>query len=290
MNWRKNLKGSYKQMNEHCEKRPLIILTGPTAVGKTGLSIQLAKKINAEIISADSMQIYRYMDIGSAKIKPEEMGGIRHFLINELSPGEAFNVVVFQKKAKAAIQEIYNAGKLPLLVGGTGFYIQSILYDIDFEATKEDPGYRAGLLDQAQENDPHYLHELLKNCDPKAAEEIHFNNTKRLIRALEYNHLTGTCISAHNETERQKKSPYSYCYFVLNDERALLYEQIDRRVDLMMQEGLLDEVKRLKEMGYDRSFVSMQGLGYKELLACLDEEYSLEEAIRIIKRDTRHFA
>lgn len=276
---------------ENCnEKKPLIILTGPTAVGKTSLSIRLAKKINAEIISADSMQIYRYLDIGSAKISPDEMNGIRHHLIDELLPEEPFNVVLFQQMAQNAMNEIYKKGKIPLIVGGTGFYIQSVLYGINFEQTEEDTAYRKELEQLAQQNGPLYLHELLAEVDPKAAQEIHANNMKRVIRALEYYHLTKRPISDHNEAQRQKKSPYAFCYFVLNDDRSLLYERIDTRVDQMFQNGLLEEVTKLKEMGYDRSLVSMQGLGYKELLGYLEGEYSLEEAIRIIKRDTRHFA
>ena len=277
-------------MENRNEKKPLVILTGPTAVGKTSLSIRLAKKINAEIISADSMQIYRYLDIGSAKITPGEMDGVRHYLIDELLPEEPFNVVLFQKMAESAIQEIYAKGKIPLIVGGTGFYIQSVLYGIDFEQTEEDTAYRQELEQLAQREGSLYLHELLAKADPKAAEEIHANNVKRVIRALEYHHLTGRSISAHNEEQRQKESPYAFCYFVLNDDRTLLYERIDERVDQMLRDGLLKEVMQLKQMGYDRNLVSMQGLGYKELLAYLDGEYPLEEAVRIIKRDTRHFA
>lgn len=277
-------------MNHQKEKRPLVILTGPTAVGKTSLSIQLAKQLHAEIISADSMQIYKYMDIGSAKIKPAEMEGIRHYLVDELMPDEEFNVVIFQQKAKTAMQEIYKRGKIPLIVGGTGFYIQAVLYDIDFKSTKEETAYRDSLEQLAADHGAQYLHDMLQSVDAPSAEAIHCNNVKRVIRALEYYHQTGSPISVHNETERQKASPYAFCYFVLNDERERLYEKIDKRVDLMMQEGLLNEVMRLKAMGYDRTLISMQGLGYKELLAYLEGEYPLEEAVRIIKRDTRHFA
>ena len=277
-------------MENRNEKKPLIILTGPTAVGKTSLSIRLAKKINAEVISADSMQIYRQMDIGSAKIRPEEMDGVRHYLIDKLMPEEPFNVIRFQGMANSAIQEIYEKGKIPLIVGGTGFYIQAVLYGIDFEQTQEDSTYRRELEQLVQQKGALYLHDLLVRTDAKAAQEIHANNVKRVIRALEYFHLTGKPISAHNEAERQKESPYAFCYFVLNDDREFLYERIDMRVDQMMQAGLLEEVMRLNKMGYDRSLVSMQGLGYKELLAYLDGEYPLEEAVRIVKRDTRHFA
>lgn len=271
-------------------KQPLIILTGPTAVGKTKVSIGLAKAIGGEIISADSMQVYKEMDIGSAKIRPEEMEGVPHHLVDVLSPEEEFHVVKFQEMAKKAIKEIYAKGKIPILVGGTGFYIQAVLYDIDFTENDGDEAFRKELELFAKEKGAEALHERLKACDPKAAEEIHANNVKRVIRALEYFHQTGKPISEHNAVQREKQSPYHAAYFVLNDERAHLYERIDKRVDQMVEEGLLDEVKALKEKGYTRDLVSMQGLGYKEILAYLDGETSLEEAIRIIKRDTRHFA
>ena len=256
------------------EKKKLVVLTGPTAVGKTKLSIELARRIGGEIISADSMQVYKHMDIGSAKIRPEEMEGIPHFLVDELEPSEDFNVVVFQQKTKQYMQEIYERGHIPILVGGTGFYIQAVLYDIHFS---EDEGAE-------------YMHEELKKIDPVSADAIHANNVKRVIRALEYYKLTGQKISEHNEEQRQNESPYDFSYFVLNDHRELLYERIDKRVDEMVTEGLVEEVTRLKELGYDRSYVSMQGLGYKEIFSYLEGEISLAEAIYIIKRDTRHFA
>lgn len=273
-------------------KRKLIVLTGPTAVGKTKLSIALAKAVNGEIISADSMQVYKYMDIGSAKIKPEEMCGIKHYLVDCLDPQdpESFNVTRFQQMAKDAMEEIYAKGKVPILVGGTGFYIQSVVYDIDFTDNDADTGYRAMLEHMAEEKGAEFLHDMLKVVDPKAAEEIHFNNVKRVIRALEFFQQTGSPISAHNEAERQKESPYELYYFVLNDDRAKLYERIDMRVDLMLQDGLIEEVKGLLDMGCTREMVSMQGLGYKEMIDYLNGDISLEEAVYIIKRDTRHFA
>ena len=273
-------------------KRKLIVLTGPTAVGKTKLSIDLAKAVDGEIISADSMQVYKYMDIGSAKIKPEEMCGIKHYLVDCLEPQdpESFNVTRFQQMAKMAMDEIYAKGKVPILVGGTGFYIQSVVYDIDFTDNDADTGYRIMLEQMAEEKGAEFLHDMLKVVDPKAAEDIHCNNTKRVIRALEFFHKTGSPISAHNEAERQKESPYELYYFVLNDDRAKLYHRIDLRVDLMIQEGLVDEVKALLDMGCTREMVSMQGLGYKEIIDYLQGNITLEEAIYIIKRDTRHFA
>lgn len=271
-------------------KRPLIILAGPTAVGKTSLSIRLAKTIDAEIISADCMQVYRHMDIGSAKICPEEMEGIPHHLIDALEPEEDFNVVRFQQMAKSAAEEIWERGKIPLVVGGTGFYIQALLYDIDFTENDGDTAYREELEETARKKGGEYLHQLLKDADPKAALDIHPNNIKRIIRALEFHRQTGGKISEHNERERAKKSPYNYAYFVLTDERSRLYERIDRRVDQMMEEGLPGEVRFLKDRGVRRDSTAMQGLGYKELFAYLEGEYSFDEAVRIIKRDTRHFA
>ena len=272
------------------EKKPLIILTGPTAVGKTSASIGLAKALGCEIISADSMQVYKYMDIGSAKIMPDEMQGVRHYLVDELLPSDEFSVVRFQQMAKQAMEKIYANGHIPLVVGGTGFYIQALLYDIDFEDTCEDTSYRTELEEKTKELGNEWLLEQVKQVDLASAEAIHANNTKRLIRALEYFKLTGRPISAHNEEQRQKQSPYNFCYFVLNRDRSELYRRIDLRVDQMMEQGLLKEVEALKAMGYDRSFVSMQGLGYKELLAYLDGECTLEEAVDQIKQSTRHFA
>lgn len=271
-------------------KKPLIILTGPTAVGKTKASIGLAKALNGEIISADSMQVYKYMDIGSAKIRPEEMQGIKHYLIDELEPDEEFHVVRFQQMAKTAMEEIYAKGKVPIVVGGTGFYIQALLYDIDFTENEEDTAYREELEKIAEEKGAEYLHDMLREIDPESADVIHANNVKRVIRALEFYKLTGQKISKHNEKERAKESPYEFCYFVLNDDRQLLYDRIDLRIDKMIEDGLLEEVSALKNKGYTKDMVSMQGLGYKEILDYLNGECSLEEAIYVLKRDTRHFA
>ncbi|MDD6217458.1 MAG: tRNA (adenosine(37)-N6)-dimethylallyltransferase MiaA [Roseburia sp.] len=271
-------------------KKPMIILTGPTAVGKTALSIDLAKAINGAIISADSMQVYRHMDIGSAKITKEEMQGIPHYLIDVLEPQEEFHVVKFVELAKAALNEIYANGQIPIVTGGTGFYIQALLYDIDFTDQECDEAYRESLAQIAKEKGAVVLHEMLREVDPKSAEAIHANNVKRVIRALEFYHLSGQKISEHNETEREKTSPYQFAYFVLTDDRTHLYERIEKRVDLMMEQGLLDEVKNLKAMGYHRDMVSMQGLGYKEILDALDGKITLDEAVLKIKKETRHFA
>lgn len=271
-------------------KKPLIILTGPTAVGKTALSIKLAKAVGGEIISADSMQVYKHMDIGSAKITEEEMSGVKHYLIDELNPSEEFNVVKFKEYAMKYMEEIYNSGKVPIIVGGTGFYIQAVLNDINFDKNEEDTTYRKSLEDLAQEKGNDYLHNMLKEVDMPSAEAIHPNNVKKVIRALEYFEQTKTPISSHNELQRQNESPYNFAYFVLTNDRQVLYERIDNRVNSMLDLGLVEEVKYLLSIGCKADMVSMQGLGYKEIIAYLEGELSLEEAMYILKRDTRHFA
>lgn len=272
------------------EKKPMIILTGPTAAGKSALSVALAKKIGGAVISADSMQVYRHMDIGSAKITPKEMQGVPHYLIDEAEPDEEFHVVRFVELAKRYLERIYAAGQIPVIAGGTGFYIQALLYDIDFTEQKCDEAYRASLQKLAEEHGTEYLHHMLREVDPASAEAIHANNLKRVIRALEFYHLSGRRISEHNERERARSSPYRFAYFVLSEERETLYRKIDARVDAMMEQGLVEEVMRLKEMGMRRDMVSMQGLGYKEILDYLDGRQTLEDAVYIIKRETRHFA
>lgn len=271
-------------------KQNLIIISGPTAAGKTALSIKLAKEINGSIISADSMQVYKYMDIGSAKITKEEMSGIKHYLIDILDPKEEFNIFLFKKLAKEAMEEIYSEGKIPIVAGGTGFYIQSLIYDIDFSEDEDNSEIRDKYEQILKEKGKEYLYELLKKVDIKSTESIHMNNTKRVIRALEYYEINKSPISIHNEVESAKESPYNFEYFVLTKNREALYRDIDRRVDIMMNNGLIDEVIRLKEMGLNREYISMQGIGYKEVLDYLDGKTSLEDAIYIIKRDTRHFA
>lgn len=275
-------------MQQH--KNPLIILTGPTAVGKTDLSVQLAKKINGEIISADSMQVYKHMDIGSAKITKEEMDGVKHYLIDEFEPFDEFNVVIFKEYAKKYIEEIYKRGHVPILTGGTGFYLQAVLYDIDFTENESDNKIRKSLEKFYEENGEDALFEKLKAVDYESSLAIHKNNVKRVIRAIEFYEMTGEKISEHNEREKQKESPYNFCYFVLDDDRENLYKRIDKRVDIMIEKGLVDEVKKLVDMGCTKDMVSMQGLGYKEIIDYLNGNCTLEEAVYIIKRDTRHFA
>ena len=269
--------------------KPLIILSGPTAVGKTELSIKLAHEADGEIISADSMQVYRTMDIGTAKIKPSEMDGIPHHLIDIIEPEDEWNVSLFAEHAKKAVNDIYSRGKVPVLVGGTGFYIQALLYDVEF-SEEDDNEIRKRLTKESTRLGAHALHERLKEIDPVSAEIIHENNVKRVIRALEFYELHHMPISEHNKTQSERKSPYDFRYFVLSDSREKIYDRIDRRVDKMLEAGLVDEVKGLMDRGLDLSYVSMQGLGYKEIYKYLTGEYTLDEAVYILKRDTRHFA
>lgn len=271
-------------------KKPLIILTGPTASGKSSLAIRLARQIGGEIISADSMQVYRGMDIGTAKIRPEEMQGIPHYLIDVMDPDEPFNVVVFQALAKEAMAKIRAAGHIPIIAGGTGFYIQALFRDIDFTENDNDISYRKHLEALAGSAGPEALFRMLLQEDPESAAAIHQNNIKKVIRALEFKHQTGQKISDHNREQAAQTSPYQYAYFVLNMDRAILYEKIEQRVDEMMSAGLLQEVERLRSRGYGMDLVSMQGLGYKEIYAYLEGECSLEEAVSRIKLGTRHFA
>ncbi len=270
--------------------RPLIVLTGPTAVGKTKLSIALAKAVGGEIISADSMQVYKSMDIGSAKIRPEEMDGVPHYLVDVLDPAEEFHIVKFQAMAKEAMEQIYANGHIPILVGGTGFYIQAIVKDIDFTENEENTKVRAKWEQFAKDFGAEHLHAELAKIDPKSAGAIPAGNVKRVVRALEFYELSGKPISEHNEEQKAKESPYNFAYFVLNDHRELLYERIEKRIDEMLEEGLVEEVQALKDKGFTKDMVSMQGLGYKEILDYLEGNMTLEEAVYILKRDTRHFA
>lgn len=270
------------------KKIPLIILTGPTAVGKTALSIELAKDLNAEIISADSMQIYEYMDVGSAKVTKEEMDGIIHHLIDEVKPDYAFSVSEFQKRANKYIKDIDDRGKKVLVTGGTGLYLNSLIYDMDFAKSNSNSKLREELELELKENGIDYMHEKLRALDEDAANRIHKNNTKRVIRALE------VCLDGKKmqdfSTELKYNENYQPIIIVLNRDREVLYERINKRVDLMMENNLIDEVKHLLDIGYDKNLISMQGIGYKEIVKYLEGEYSLDEAIEIIKRDSRRYA
>ena len=270
-------------------KKPLIVIAGPTACGKTDLSINLAEKIGGEIISGDSMQVYKLMDIGTAKPTAEETRGIPHFLIDELYPDEEYNVMIFQKKAKEYMKVIYDRGHIPIIVGGTGFYINALVYDNDF-TEEESSSIRDELYRIAETEGKEKLHSMLADIDVEYAKSIHPNNVKRVARAIEYYRLTGEKMSEHNKSAKEKESPYNTAFFVLNMDRQKLYERIDMRVDIMMENGLENEVRKLIDMGYSPELVSMQGLGYKEFIPYFNGEISLEKAVDDIKKYTRHFA
>ena len=257
--------------------KDLIVLTGPTAVGKTSLSISLAKTVGGEIISADSMQVYKHMNIGTAKITEEEMCGVPHFLI-------------FKNKVMKYIEEIRNRGHVPIIVGGTGFYIQSVIYDINFSEYGDDSNVRKKYEEMAETLGKRELHKRLSKVDKDYADSVSENNVKKVVRALAFYEMTGEKLSVHNKKERERTSPFDFAYFVLTMDRKKLYERIDKRVDLMFETGLVDEVKSLMSRGYNKSMVSMQGIGYKEVIDYLNGEVSLSECMDIIKRDTRHFA
>ncbi len=270
-------------------KPPLITIAGPTACGKTAVSVELAKLIDGEIISADSMQVYKGMDIGTAKITEEEKQGVKHYLIDALFPDEEFSIAVFQRLAKKALTEIYSKNRIPILVGGTGFYVNGLIYDNDFTPGERDDKLRAELENAAREKGSEYVHDILKELDLEYALTVHPNNVKRVIRAIEYCRDTGEKFSEYNKREKQREPAYTVKDYILNMDRDMLYDRIEKRVDIMLEQGLVDEVRGLMEK-YDRSLVSMKGLGYKEIIGYLKGEYSLEEAVYILKRDTRHFA
>ena len=271
-------------------KDKLIILAGPTASGKTAVSVDLAKRIGGEIISADSMQIYRGMDIGTAKITADEMQGVKHYLINVSDPKEDFNIVKFQNMVKCSIEEIKKNGHIPILVGGTGFYIQSIIYDINFDKEDDNGSIRKVLEEEYDKMGADFMYEKLKKIDSISAENIHKNNKKRIIRAIEYFLINNALISEHNELQRKKTSPYDFRFFVLNPKRDILYDRINKRVDKMVEKGLVDEVKSLIESGLSIDNISMQGIGYKEIVEYLEGNIPLDKAVESIKQNTRHMA
>lgn len=270
--------------------KDLFILAGPTGVGKTKISIEVAKALKGEIISADSMQIYKSMDIGSAKISKEEMEGIPHHLIDFLPPDENFSVAEFSSYAKEAIDEITHRNKLPMVVGGTGLYINSLIYNYSFAASTKDEGYRMELEALANSKGVNYVHELLKEVDEESYKRLYPNDLKRVIRALEVYKVTGVPLSIAMKEEDVYDIPYNIFYYVLNMDREKLYERINKRVDLMMEAGLLKEVEHLSSMGYTKEMQSMKGIGYKELLEYLNGEVSLEKAIENIKQFSRNYA
>ena len=271
-------------------KKKILVIGGPTAVGKTELSIDLAKRLNGEIISADSMQIYKYMDIGSAKVSKGEMNGVVHHLIDVVDPSINFSVADYKEQGEKAIKEIISRGKLPIIVGGTGLYINSLTCNMNFTEAEKDEEYRKELDKLANEHGNNYIHEMLKEIDPISYNEIHANNRKRVIRALEVYKLTGKPFSSYNAGEDFYKSEYDVHYYVLTMDREKLYERINLRVDIMMEKGLLEECIKLKEMGYTSSMQSMQGIGYKEILYYLEGNVKLQEAINMIKQGSRNYA
>ncbi|MDO5702448.1 MAG: tRNA (adenosine(37)-N6)-dimethylallyltransferase MiaA [Lachnospiraceae bacterium] len=277
-------------MNKVNEKPTLIVIAGPTAVGKSELAAELGRRIDGEVVSADSMQVYRHMDIGSAKVTLEEMLGVPHHMIDVTDPSDPMDVVRYASMASACIEDIVSRGRVPILCGGTGFYIQAVTHGIDFTETGEDTAFREEMREVAKREGPEALHARLALIDPESALAIHPNNVKRVIRALEFYRETGRPISAHNEEQKKRTSPYDLVAFAITDDRAKMYERIDRRVDFMMEAGLADEVAYLRAMGLDRTCVSMQGIGYKELLDAMDGLMSYEEAVRAVKLGSRHYA
>ncbi len=271
-------------------KKKLLIIAGPTAVGKTNLSIKLAKELNGEIVSTDSMQIYKYMDIGSAKITKEEMEGIPHHMIDVVDPETPFSVVEYRNMALKCIEDIISRNKLPILVGGTGLYINALTCNMNFTEAESDEEYRKELELLAEEHGNEYIHNMLKDIDPISYKEIHYNNRKRVIRALEVYKLTNKPFSSFNSGEEFYNGPYDVKYYVLNMNREKLYERINLRVDIMIENGLIDECIKLKDMGYNSLMQSMQGIGYKEVLYYLDNKITYNKAIEMIKQGSRNYA
>lgn len=268
----------------------ILILSGPTGIGKTAISLKLAKELNGEIISSDSMQIYKYMDVGSAKISKEEMQGIPHHLINVVEPNEEFSVAKFKTLAEEAIEDISKRGKYPIIVGGTGLYINSLIFNYSFTGTYKDNDYRKSLEALANEKGKEFVHDLLKDRDVDSYNKLYPNDLKRVIRALEVYKLSGKTIGELNKEQDIYDVPYNIHYYVLNMDRDKLYERINKRVDEMISSGLIEEVINLKEKGYNSNMQSMKGIGYKEILYYLDNKISLEEAINMIKQGSRNYA
>jgi len=270
-------------------KKTVLIIGGPTAVGKTSTSIEMAKRFDGEIISADSMQIYKHMDIGSAKPTAEEMGDIPHHLIDFIDPKDSYSVSDFQKDAFEKIDDIISRGKLPIIVGGTGLYLNALMYEMDFSESVGDPEFREEMRRQAMEKGSEYIHGLLQDVDPEAAQRIHFRNMKRVIRALEICRMTGGP-SKDFKTEPKLNEEYNFIFTALTGNRKKLYARINKRVNLMLEEGLIEEVKSLKNMGLTDCHQSMKGIGYKEVLAYLENKYDYDTMVSIIKQSSRRYA
>lgn len=272
------------------EKEVIVVIVGPTAIGKTDVAIDLAKILDGEIISADSMQIYKYMDIGTAKPTIEERQGIPHHMIDVVAPDEEFSVAQFQQQAKKLIQDIRQRGKLPIVAGGTGLYINSLIYPMDFTDAAEDHDFRERMRALASEKGNEYVYKKLYDIDPDTAQRIHYNDIRRIIRALEVYHLTGKPMSHYNQNFKTADKPYNSIIIGLTMDRSKLYDRINRRVDIMLEKGLIEEVKGLLKMDYNKNLTSMQGLGYKEIVTYLEGKRTLTESAEILKRDTRRFA
>lgn len=272
------------------KKDKIIVIAGPTASGKSDIAVELAEKINGEIISADSMQIYKYMDIGSAKITKDEMRNINHYMIDIVDPGKEFSVADYKNLGEKCIKEILSKGKTPIIAGGTGLYINALTCNMNYAESKKDEDYRAYLDNLANENGNEYIHKMLREIDLISYNNIHYNNRKRVIRALEVYKLTKKPFSSYNLGEDLYKSDYEINYFVLNMDRENLYNRINKRVDIMINKGLVDECISLKNMGYTKEMQSMQGIGYKEILSYLDSEISYQDSINIIKQGSRNYA
>ena len=271
-------------------KEKVIVVAGPTASGKSGMAVRLGQTLPGSVISCDSMQVYRGLDIGSAKITAAEMQGIPHYMIDVAEPEDPFYAARFKEGALEAMKEIREAGRMPILCGGTGFYINAVLYETDFDDSGEGPAYRQELIEYAKVDGNAALHARLAAVDPEAAAAIHMNNVKRVIRALEYYRNTGQKISDHNRQEKAKASPYDYVFFVLTDDRQMLYERIDKRVDAMVEQGLFDEVRRLYDRGLRQDDISMQGISYRQIMDCFEGKSSCEATIERIKQESRHYA
>ncbi|MBQ3225693.1 MAG: tRNA (adenosine(37)-N6)-dimethylallyltransferase MiaA [Clostridia bacterium] len=272
------------------KKQKIVVVAGPTGTGKTRLSVALAKQFGGEVISADSMQIYKGLDIGSAKVTPEETEGIPHHLIDILAPDETFSVAQYVQKANEAAEDILERGKLPILCGGTGLYISSFVDNVKFTESQTDFSLRERLMSEAEEKGTEVLWQRLAELDPKAAEAVHPNNVKRVVRALELYESTGLTLSEQNARSKLIESPYEPVMLALTGERELLYERINLRVDRMVAAGLFEEVKALSDSGMTRSMQSMQGIGYKEVLSCFEGECELSECIELIKKNSRNYA
>lgn len=268
----------------------ICILAGPTAVGKTEISLALARSLCGEIISADSAQVYKYMDIGTAKLKEEEMQGISHYLIDEVTPDIDFSVAEFRERAEPYIRDISERGKLPIITGGTGLYINSLLNNLNFTDSISDEEYRKEMQEIAHVKGAAYIHSMLEAVDPEAYKKLHPNDLRRVIRALEVYKHTGRPISYYQEESRKQPPKYQFAYIALTMDRQRLYDRIDERVEKMIAEGLVEEVEGLLSKGYDSKLNSMQALGYKEVVNFLNGFTTKDETVRILKRDTRHYA